>query len=74
MHTVRNERGRKEKKQNRKSRGAGIKLSVLLCIVILVCLAGCVSYLMHVRELEREKPGKLLTEYMEHIEKQEYEE
>ena len=29
---------------------------------------------MHVRELEREKPGKLLTEYMEHIEKQEYEE
>lgn len=74
MHTVRNERGRKEKKQNRKSRGAGIKLSVLLCIVILSCLAGCVSYLMHVRELEREKPGKLLTEYMEHIEKQEYEE
>ena len=74
MHTVRNERGRKEKKQNHKSRGAGIKLSVLLCIVILSCLAGCVSYLMHVRELEREKPGKLLTEYMEHIEKQEYEE
>lgn len=74
MHTVRNERGRKEKKQNHKSRGAGIKLSVLLCIVILACLAGCVSYLMHVRELEREKPGKLLTEYMEHIEKQEYEE
>ena len=54
MHTVRNERGRKEKKQNHKSRGAGIKLSVLLCIVILACLAGCVSYLMHVRELERE--------------------
>ena len=74
MHTVRNERGRKEKKQNHKSRGAGIKLSVLLFIVILSCLAGCVSYLMHVRELEREKPGKLLTEYMEHIEKQEYEE
>ena len=52
MHTVRNERGRKEKKQNHKSRGAGIKLSVLLCIVILSCLAGCVSYLMHVRELD----------------------
>ncbi len=74
MLAVRNERGRKEKKRRHKNRGAGIKLSILLCVVILICVAGCVSYLMHARKLEREKPGKLLAEYVGHIEKQEYEE
>ena len=74
MLSVLNERGRKEKKRRHKNRGAGIKLSILLCVVILICVTGCVSYLMHARELEREKPGKLLAEYVGHIEKQEYEE
>lgn len=67
-------KGRKGRKQNHKGRGAGIKISVLLCIVILAGVAGCVGYLMHMKELEREKPGKLLAKYMGHIEKQEYEE
>lgn len=67
-------KGRKDRKQNHKGRGAGIKISVLLCIVILAGMAGSVSYLLHMKELERDKPGKLLAEYVGHIEKQEYEE